>query len=273
MKQQDIEVLSAGYSYHTKPFHSSAREGLKQYLFRLQSEGKCKVLINGKLTEIEPGDLQLFKPSDPYELLIEESFRSKDEPKETKASSGDYFIFCRGDWLDRWWGRNHPPQKLKVSLHNHWLPHFRNIVAERRKGDGIGLQISEHLMKVLCLQIERFIAIYGKTPSDNRSIPAIRMKTFVEEHALSSFTVSDVADHVGLSVSRAVHLYKEMFGKSIMQHAMDIRLEVALERMLYSPLTLEQVAETSGFGSYSYFHRRFKEKYGSSPRDYRSAKE
>lgn len=268
METLDIEVLSAGYSYHTRPFHSSARDGLKQYLFRLQSEGKCRALVDGKMTDIEAGDLLLFKPTDPYELVIRE--QAADTADTAKTSSGDYFLFCRGEWLDRWWALKQPPQKMKVSLHSHWLPQFRSIVAERRNNDEIGFRITGHLMKALCLQIERFLSIYGTSPSEGRSFLAMRMKTFIEEHALSSFTISDVAGHVGLSVSRTVHLYKDIFGKSIMQHAMDVRLEIALERMLYTPLTLEQVSETAGFGSYSYFHRCFKEKFGCSPRDYRN---
>ncbi|WP_274362682.1 AraC family transcriptional regulator [Paenibacillus thermotolerans] len=270
METQDIEVLSAGYSYHTRPFHSSARDGLQQYLFRLQSEGSCFALIDGKMTLIETGDLMLFKPTDTYELLIEPA--AGESADQSKTSSGDYFLFCRGSWLDRWWSRNKPPQRLKVPLHSHWLPQFRSIVAERRNNDVIGASITEHLMKALCLNIERFLSLYGASPSEGRSFLALRMRTFIEEHALSSFSVSDVARHAGLSVSRTVHLYKEIFGKSIMQHAMDVRLEVAAERMLYTPLTLEQVAETTGFGSYSYFHRCFKDKFGCSPREFRNSR-
>jgi AraC family transcriptional regulator of arabinose operon len=74
-----------------------------------------------------------------------------------------------------------------------------------------------------------------------------------------------VARHAGLSVSRAVALYKECYGKTIIQHAMEIRMSIALERMKYSKLTFEQIAETAGFGSYAYFHRVFKNKFGLSP--------
>jgi AraC family transcriptional regulator, arabinose operon regulatory protein len=274
MMSQYIEVLSAGYSYHTRPFHSSARDGLKQYLLRLQSEGACSVLLDGRPTEVESGDLLLFKPTDPYELSIGERSLGAAENEETKVSSGDYFIFCRGEWLDEWWKQIAPPQRIKLSRieYNQWLPHFRNIVTERRKSDTIGQQIADSLLKVLCLQIERFITLYGASHRDGRAFLAVRMRAYVEDHALTSFTISDVAKHVGLSVSRTVHLYKEMFGKSIMQHAMDIRMESALERMTFTPLTLEQIAETSGFGSYSYFHRCFKDKFGISPREYRNAK-
>ena len=54
----------------------------------------------------------------------------------------------------------------------------------------------------------------------------------------------------------------------MIQYAMDIRLALALERMNYSKLTLNQIAESSGFGSYAYFHRVFRERFGMSPSQY-----
>ncbi|WP_245247400.1 helix-turn-helix domain-containing protein [Paenibacillus sp. PvP091] len=43
-----------------------------------------------------------------------------------------------------------------------------------------------------------------------------------------------------------------------------------MERMKYTSITLEQIAESCGFGGYSYFHRVFKEHYGVSSGVYRS---
>ncbi|WP_420852214.1 helix-turn-helix domain-containing protein [Paenibacillus hamazuiensis] len=66
-------------------------------------------------------------------------------------------------------------------------------------------------------------------------------------------------------------MFKQIFGKTMIQYALEIRLSTAIERMKYSTMTLEQIAESCGFGSYSYFHRVFREKYGVSPTDYRSS--
>jgi AraC family transcriptional regulator of arabinose operon len=54
-----------------------------------------------------------------------------------------------------------------------------------------------------------------------------------------------------------------------MQYALQIRLSIAKERMLYSPMSLEQIAEQSGFSSYSYFHRMFRAHFGLSPKRFR----
>ena len=61
------------------------------------------------------------------------------------------------------------------------------------------------------------------------------MKNYIEENASSMFKLEDVAAHVGISVSRAVHLFKEAFGTTIMQYTMDVRLSMAKERIVFSP--------------------------------------
>jgi AraC family transcriptional regulator of arabinose operon len=66
-----------------------------------------------------------------------------------------------------------------------------------------------------------------------------------------------------------VHLFKETFGTTIMQYTMDVRLNMAKERIVFSPLSLEDVAETSGFANYTYFHRVFRSRFGQSPKQFR----
>lgn len=35
-------ILSAGFSFHRKPFHMSRSEGVQYYLLRLQTEGRSR---------------------------------------------------------------------------------------------------------------------------------------------------------------------------------------------------------------------------------------
>jgi AraC family transcriptional regulator of arabinose operon len=66
-----------------------------------------------------------------------------------------------------------------------------------------------------------------------------------------------------------VHLFKETFDTSIMQYTLDIRLNMARERIIFSPMSLEQAAESSGFANYTYFHRVFRSRFGMSPKEFR----
>src|SRR5699024_12200241 len=98
--------------------------------------------------------------------------------------------------------------------------------------------------------------------SQNRPFVVTEMMRYIEEHALESFMVEDVANSVDLSVSRSVHLFKEYTGKTMIEYAQHIRLTSALNQMKYTNLTLNHIAENCGFVNYPYFHRVLKNYMG-----------
>lgn len=255
------EVLYCGYSYHSHGFYTHYKHGLPSYLFRLQTEGFSEAVINGQALSLAQGDLLLLKPGDTYELRIREH---QTESKGPVISSGDYYLGCVGVWVDEWWCRSGKSQKARIGLEEHLLSLWRQIIVEQRSHPpGDVNELSSYLLRSLCLYLERVVT--DSVPSYGRSFIAFRMKRFVEENATMTFKVEEVARYAGLSVSRAVHLFKECFGKTIMEYALEIRLSAAIERMKYTSMTLEQIAESCGFGGYSYFHRVFKDRYGVSP--------
>jgi AraC family transcriptional regulator of arabinose operon len=272
------EILSAGYSYHTKKFHYSRKEGLNYYLFRLQTEGLSAALVEGSMSLIESGDLLLYQPGEAYELLIEANLKPEkiipfsNEPFISNGdsfSSGDYYLFCKGDWVDDWWRRSKKPTKVRIPLHEGMLTIWRQLNIELAKHNQKNKEMLDYYLRILCLQIDRHIMEQTAHPLGTNSYLAYRMKHYIEAHATTALNLEQVARHVGLSVSHAVHLYKSVFDQSILQHAIEVRLTIAKERILYSSFTLEQIAESCGYASYSYFHRMFRAHFGISPKDYR----
>lgn len=263
----DVMLLLCGYSYHTKEAsYLKDREGLSYYLFRLQTEGYCQALVNGTLTTLVPGDLLLYKPGDRYELVFTPT---PNDLGESLVFSGDYFLSCAGRWIDDWWKRGTKQQRTRINLDEKLIALWRHLVLEKRKfrmGENNG-ELIGHLLQALCLCIER--AVLETAVPHGRSFAAARMKTFVQEKAMFAFKIEDVAQYAGLSISRSVHLFKECYGISIMEYAKEVRMAAAVERIKYSQMPLEQIAEASGFASYSFFYRVFREKYGMSPLEYR----
>ncbi|MBM7650808.1 AraC family transcriptional regulator [Neobacillus cucumis] len=250
-------ILFCGYSYHTKGYHSQYKAGYPSYLFRLQTEGICEVVVKGIKIKLQKGDLLLIKPGDHYELLVLDD-----------QISGDYHIGCEGTWLDEWWNRSDKPPISHIDLDEKLLVLWRQIMMEKRRPDSNqNEELTEYLFRALCLTLER--AVSETVPSYHYPYPVTRMMRYIEEHATTAFKVEDVAKHAGLSVSRSVHLFKSSVGKTIMEYTQEIRLAAALERMKYTTHTLEQIAEDCGFGTYPYFHRVFKKKYGVAPGMYR----
>lgn len=259
-----IEVLGAGYSFHTKSYHYVQREGLKSYLIRLQTEGQALALVGNRLEVVSPGDLLIYAPGDPYEL--------KTSPFATgtlsQTGSGDYYIFCRGEWLDQWWQQKPVLQSSNLSLMEGILPVWRLLIAQNRRVQNEVNEISKHLLCSLCLLLDQVIA--NSTPQIRLGATvAYQVKYFIEQNATTPFSLEDVARQVGLSVSRVVHLFKATFNQTIIEYTIEIRLAIACEHIRLTNMPLEQVAEVSGFRNYSYFSRLFRTHYKVSPRQYR----
>lgn len=259
----EIELLSCGYSFHMEPFYMSHKVGLPSYLFRLQTEGQCEATVSGNMQPIAAGDLLLYQPRDIYELRVGEP---PDHP-QAKIASGDYFLFCRGTWIEAWWSRSIKPGCSRIGLDEKLLSLWRQLILEKLRMEEADTELMGYLLRALCIYLERLATetVYLQ----GRPFMGTRMKRYIEAHASVAFKIEDVAAHVGLSLSRAVHLFKAYFGKTMIEYAHEVRLSSAVERMQYTAMTLEQISESCGFGSYPYFHRVFKGKYNMAPNLYR----
>ncbi|CAG7618498.1 AraC family transcriptional regulator [Paenibacillus allorhizosphaerae] len=263
------EVLLCGCTFHTKRFYQShADPGLSSYLIRLQTEGTCTVIVEGREYKLVPGDLLLLRPGTVYELRIEEEAANTALEETPRIISGDYYMFAQGEWLDAWWNGTEKPWRVKIEPNDAILSLWKQIILEKCRIKEDNFELISHLMRALCLYLERIIS--ETSPAYHKPYMAARMKRYVEAHAIETFTVEEVAKYVGLSVSRAAHLFKESYGKTMIQYAMDIRLTGAVDRMNYTNMTLGQISDSCGFRSYTFFHKAFKEKYGVTPAVFRS---
>ncbi|CAM3216987.1 AraC family transcriptional regulator [Paenibacillus lupini] len=256
-----INVHLSEYSKHEVPFHHYFGNGLDSYIIRLQVEGVCEALVDGYIREIVPGDLLLFKPGDIYDLRI-------GWLDEGANLSLDYYVISDGPGMLEWWEQKKRPTLAKIAEDRRLKAVWHQIVLEKRRLDGGNPNIITSLVWSLLMLIDRAI----EEVPDNQSplaYHALRMRQFIEEHASEALTLQQVAQHTGLSISRAVHLFKAHFGVSIIGYAQQLRLSRAINLLNHSALSLEQIAAETGLGSYAYFHRLFRERYGMSPGAYR----
>ena len=86
------------------------------------------------------------------------------------------------------------------------------------------------------------------------------------------WTVDDIADEIGLSRSRTQHLYREYFGKAIINDIIESRINKARQLLNNTDLFVMDIAERSGFNSVSYFTGKFRQMVGMTPEQYRNSK-
>jgi len=258
------EVLSCGYSFHTTRFIQSSHQ-LNDYLIRLQTSGRSMIAADGVKWLIEAGDLIMLPPGSRYELRIEERHN---DPSYASIVSGDYYLFCSGTWTEQWWGRSPRPARTRIDLNDNLLYLWRQIISEKNGSVHENAELLNYLFRSFCLFLDKALA--EPSPRDHNMFTASRMKRFIQRNVHRSFKVEDVANYVELSVSRASRIFKTCFGKTMTEYALDLRLQSAVDRMMYTTMTLEEIAESCGFGSYTFFHKAFKAKFGLSPAAFRN---
>lgn len=82
---------------------------------------------------------------------------------------------------------------------------------------------------------------------------------FVKDYA-------EISERANVSNSYLWKVFKKYFGMTLTEYINSLRLEYAYENILSGKYSLSYVATMSGFNSYSYFYRKFVEKYGVSPK-------
>ncbi len=97
---------------------------------------------------------------------------------------------------------------------------------------------------------------------------SLSLKLIHAEHS-QPWTVESLASKVAMSRSRFANRFRELMGTGPMAYLSDWRLQKALALLDSSCMSVQQIADSSGYQSPSAFTRAFSSKFGSSPSDYR----
>ena len=122
------------------------------------------------------------------------------------------------------------------------------IVLERILGDGAGILENEQLV----------------APSTIRKI-----MDEIKEHYTENITLTGLAEKYAISVSYLSELLKEHLQLSFSEYISSKRIQKAKELLADESLSIEQIAEQTGYNDYFYFTKVFKKNTGISPSKYR----
>ncbi len=103
------------------------------------------------------------------------------------------------------------------------------------------------------------------TPS---AMPVQQAMQFLFQHFREHITLEQVARQSGYTIHYFSRLFGRLTGKTFTDFLLELRLNYAKMLLLSTDLSITVIAEKSGFGSVSNFHRRFRKKCGVSPAHY-----
>lgn len=145
------------------------------------------------------------------------------------------------------------------------LHHYGGGEGEMLLAEGCFLQV----LAALVMADERESRlIVRETPSAPPDL-VTAIHRHLRQHLAQPLRRAVIARRVGLSESGLSHAYRRLTGRSLMATLQRMRVEAAEVYLLNNRLTLEQIAERTGFADAYHLSRTFKKLTGESPRTYR----
>lgn len=133
-------------------------------------------------------------------------------------------------------------------------------------------EIIEYYTEILLLKLSRTIrsgisGSSGALAEKNHRLTQLRTLIFTAPNDIPD--IDEMAAELKMSRSGFQHLYKRMFGVSIMTDVIRGRIDRAKRLLSSTNLTIKEIAERCGYESEYNFMKQFKTKTGQTPTEYR----
>lgn len=121
----------------------------------------------------------------------------------------------------------------------------------------------------MCGLIDKYIRIHEQNSVRQYTdiLPAIA--DYIRHHLAEPISLDLLGDTFHLSPNYLSRLFKEVFGVNYTDYLNNVRLESAAGLLSGSAKKIDDIARQTGFNSSVYFIKRFKQKYGVTPKKYR----
>ena len=127
-----------------------------------------------------------------------------------------------------------------------------------------------HLLHYRNRAIEELtVRVKQKLEQPRTSSHVERAKDYVRQHYREKIYLDDIADSIGISPTHLSKLFKKETGQCLQDYINEERVFRAANLLMYSELSLMEIAEYVHFPSQSYFGKIFKQFKGVSPRIFR----
>jgi two-component system response regulator YesN len=117
---------------------------------------------------------------------------------------------------------------------------------------------TEELLVKLTEILENFIHKVSQTKEKKKKNKVQKMRDFITQNFTGKISAPEVAKSAGLSVSRALHLFKEEAGMSFSQYINKLRIDYGKYLLLNTDINIADLANEVGFYDQSHFTKSFK---------------
>ena len=267
MSYFDSAHRKAGYSYgyRKNTYNEKGQCVMTDYLVNIITDGTAKLTINGITHLFEKDSICLYKPgctnspdySFHYSCYTFRIYVSKKDTGEKLDGSGKYSCFL-----------DHIPDYSKPDNLSHIL---RALIAYGQCTD----TSSEHIKlkkKIHEAQlIYEFYSIYKEYRDESLSPhPSIKKAiAYFKQNLDQNLPMAEVAKTVGLSPKYFQKIFRNGTGKTPNDYLTDMRLDIAVKKLLTTDMPIADIAFESGFSSQAYFSNVFKAHFHRTPTEFK----
>jgi AraC-like DNA-binding protein len=131
--------------------------------------------------------------------------------------------------------------------------------------------INQTSMGLLLMNLSRFAeSINRSDPGQAERKTVLSVLDYIEHHYQSG-TLAEASEIIHLPPYAVSRLLKKHMGKNFKELLQLRKLQQAAYLLDNSTLSVDRILESIGYENSSYFYRRFRAKYGCSPKEYRKA--
>ncbi len=229
-------------------------------------DGRGCTTVNDERIEFQKGDILIYNPNVEH---YEES--SLSEPTEFMFFALDKFEITELP-------QNHLlPSEYSVIYHSGdsystLYDLFKKMIKEFENKDDFYVEIAQNISRTILMYIFRAINYADQSFNPNRSNGALdKAIRYINENYKSSISLEDIADACYINKYYLSHLFTKFKGMSIGKYVLSLKIDEAKRLLETSNLSINAIAERTGFNDPNYFSRTFKKESGMSPLQYRKS--
>lgn len=242
-----------------------AKSTESEFLLSLQLEDMGIVNQDGRIAELHPGDFALYDSTRPYTLHFDRPFRQVvlQIPYDSLAEQ-----FVRPEIIT---ATRVSAQTAVGALASQFIQSVAgrlDILSAQERG-----VINHHIIELIALALGSMTSL---RELDGQSIARTAMLERIKQYIEINIRHPQLTPALTASHHHISERYQRMLfassGTTVSRFILDKRLELcreALENSALSDYNITQIAFSYGFNDAAHFSRKFKERYGASPKDYR----
>jgi AraC-like DNA-binding protein len=145
---------------------------------------------------------------------------------------------------------------------------FRSFYSELRQTECPPKALLRNYLSLILLEYESALAQRQQVREPDLVLP--RVADYINLHYRENLRIEEIAAAYNYNPVYFGRLFQKYYGQSLKNYVIDLRLTCAAELLETTDYTVEEVALQSGFGNKLQFYNKFKERFGDTPKEYKT---